>query len=67
VIVRFDGTHVRVEVGDGSPALPMRLQPGPDATGGRGIQIVDDVAAAWGTVKTVDGKRVWFELPAPTE
>jgi PAS domain S-box-containing protein len=65
VIVRYDGRAIRVEVGDGSPALPRRLQPGPEATGGRGIQIVEDVAANWGVVGTVDGKRVWFELAIP--
>ena len=65
VIVGYDGTVIRVEVGDGSPALPRRLQPGPEATGGRGIQIVEDVAHRWGVVSTVDGKRVWFELRIP--
>ena len=65
VIVGYDGAAIRVEVGDGSPALPRRLQPGPEATGGRGIQIVEDVAARWGVVGTVDGKRVWFELRIP--
>ena len=65
VIVRYDGAMVRVEVGDGSAALPREQHPGPDATGGRGVQIVADVAADWGVVETVDGKRVWFEIPAP--
>ena len=65
VIVRYDGTAVRVEVGDGSPALPEQQQVGPDATGGRGVQIVADVAGAWGVVHTMDGKRVWFEVPVP--
>ena len=65
VLVSYDGDWVRVEVGDGSPALPRRLQPGPEATSGRGVQIVHDVAAAWGVTRTQIGKRVWFELPAP--
>ena len=65
VIVRYDGEHVRVEVGDGAPELPQRQQPGPEATSGRGVNIVDQVADAWGVVETVSGKRVWFELPAP--
>ena len=67
VIVRYDGPAVRVEVGDGSAALPRRLQPDPDATGGRGIQIVDHVARDWGVTLTRDGKRVWFELALPSE
>lgn len=65
VLVGYDGEHVRVEVGDGSPALPRRLQAAPDATGGRGVQIVEEVAKAWGITNTQVGKRVWFELPAP--
>lgn len=65
VLVEYVGDVVRVAVGDGAPALPRKLQPGPDATGGRGIQIVDDVARAWGVTETKDGKRVWFELPVP--
>lgn len=65
VLVRYDGTCVRVEVGDGSAELPRKLQPGPDATGGRGVHIVETVASDWGVVTTRSGKRVWFELPAP--
>ena len=65
VIVGYDGQRVRIQVGDGSPALPRRRDPGPDSTGGRGVQIVGEVAAAWGVTPTVAGKRVWFELPVP--
>lgn len=67
VIVEYAGDTVRVAVGDGAPALPRRLQADPGATGGRGIQIVHDVAARWGVTRTADGKRVWFELPVPEE
>lgn len=67
VIVRYDGLAVRVEVGDASPALPQRRQSAPDATGGRGVQIVSDVAARWGVTPTQDGKRVWFELPVEAD
>ena len=62
LIVRYDGEHVRIEVGDGSLELPRRLQPGPDATSGRGVQIVHDVAERWGVMQTTDGKRVWFDI-----
>jgi PAS domain S-box-containing protein len=67
VIVEYLGHCIRVAVGDGAPALPRRLHAGPDATGGRGIQIVDDVAHEWGVTPTAGGKRVWFELPVPQE
>ncbi len=63
-IVRYDGSRVRVEVGDGSRALPRRLEPSLDATTGRGMAIVEMLAAAWGVTATVEGKRVWFEFAA---
>ena len=66
VIVRYDGQRCRVEVGDGSPELPRRQQPSEDAVGGRGIQIVDDVATDWGVLVTRHGKRVWFDVAAPS-
>ncbi|MDP8969618.1 MAG: SpoIIE family protein phosphatase, partial [Actinomycetota bacterium] len=47
VIVRYDGHSIRVEVGDGSRELPRRRQPSRLDTGGRGLQIVDLLAAAW--------------------
>ena len=66
VIVRYDGRSLRVEVGDGSRAHPELQPPGPaDATGGRGLLLVDRIAARWGIMPTEKGKRVWFELPAP--
>ena len=67
VIVEYLGDVIRVSVGDGAPALPRRLQPDAQATGGRGVQIVHDVARSWGVTKTADGKRVWFELPVPEQ
>ncbi|MPZ74181.1 MAG: SpoIIE family protein phosphatase [Nitriliruptorales bacterium] len=65
VIMRYDGEHVRVEVSDNAPELPRLLHVGPDATGGRGIRIVHDIAGAWGVEATEHGKRVWFQLPVP--
>ncbi|HVM03475.1 MAG TPA: ATP-binding SpoIIE family protein phosphatase, partial [Acidimicrobiales bacterium] len=64
VIVRYDGGKLRVEVGDGSRALPRRRSPGLDDVGGRGLVLVEALASAWGVLPTVDGKRVWFEVPA---
>jgi anti-sigma regulatory factor (Ser/Thr protein kinase) len=66
IMVSYEGDTVRVEVGDGSPALPRRLQPTLDDVGGRGVHIVDEVASAWGVTRTQEGKRVWFELPVPS-
>ena len=41
-----------------------RRQPSVEATGGRGIPLVDQLSSVWGVDRTNDGKRVWFELRA---
>jgi hypothetical protein len=54
---------VRVEVGDVSPVVPIRLSIDPDALSGRGIAIVDSLASQWGVEDlSAEGKTVWFEV-----
>ena len=60
VVPRAD--RVRVEVRDDNPTLPRRLSPGPLALNGRGVMLVDTLAAAWGINGNERGKTVWFEL-----
>lgn len=62
--LRLTGSRLRVEVADSSPALPTLVQPGPDQAGGRGLQIVQQLAARWGAQASRRhlGKTVWFEL-----
>lgn len=64
VVVRYLGDRVRVEVGDGSPALPHVRSPGPEETSGRGMALVETLSSHWGVTSTAGGKRVWFEVPA---
>jgi len=64
VTLTFDRcrSHVRVEVSDGSPES---LQPGshqPSEIGGLGLQLVSDLATAWGSMLEPTGKTVWFEI-----
>lgn len=56
--------RVRVEVADEGRGLPARRAPRPSEPGGRGIQIVESLAQAWGiTVGSPStGRTVWFEL-----
>ncbi len=71
ISVRLRGTseHPRVEVSDGSDALPMLTPRRPDgddldqlmATVGRGLDIVAMCAVAWGATIEQDGKCIWFE------
>ena len=65
VIVSYDGRAVRVEVGDGSRALPVVRTPRPDDVSGRGMVLVEALAERWGVVPTLEGKRVWVERPVP--
>ncbi|MFF0221450.1 SpoIIE family protein phosphatase [Streptomyces sp. NPDC004629] len=66
--VRLDLTLVnhrfRVAVADVSPRTPVKpTSLGWEATGGRGIVLVEAMSAAWGTVPAGGGKQVWAELP----
>src|SRR5919107_3712465 len=53
---------VRVEVEDGSPPQPRARRYAATASTGRGLGLLDDVAADWGVRPTERGKTVWFEL-----
>jgi len=64
VTVDAQGTDVRVAVidHDGSH-LPRARQPGANETSGRGLLIVEQLAASWGSEELSDGsKAVWFTL-----
>ncbi|MCW2607171.1 MAG: domain S-box protein [Frankiales bacterium] len=60
--VLLEGGVVRVEVGDGSRVRPVPRSAGVDAEGGRGLALVQALAASWGTRETPTGKVVWFEV-----
>ena len=65
VTISCDGRRIRVEVEDGGRGSAVLLPSSPDAPGGRGLQIVDTVAARWGDcAASSDGYSVWFELAA---
>jgi anti-sigma regulatory factor (Ser/Thr protein kinase) len=55
--------QLRVEVSDKSSRVPrIRDDDSSTSVGGRGLRIVDTVAARWGTSPLPSGKSVWFEL-----
>jgi anti-sigma regulatory factor (Ser/Thr protein kinase) len=62
--LHLERDRLRVEVTDSSPALPELGHPGPDQVGGRGLQIVQQLAAKWGASASPRrlGKTVWFDL-----
>lgn len=62
VRVRATTGWLRVEVSDGSTRQPHICDYSADATTGRGLNLVEALAARWGTEATGAGKVVWFEV-----
>ena len=61
-----NGARLRVCVDDATmtPLKPVRRGGSePSAGGGRGLWLVEALAARWGCETLPDGKRVWFEVP----
>lgn len=53
---------LRCLVSDGTVDLPRPADAGPDDESGRGLLLVDMLAARWGCEVGPEGKNVWFEL-----
>ncbi|MEV6703302.1 ATP-binding protein [Streptomyces sp. NPDC051453] len=58
------GSRLRCEVEDTAAGGPMRRFVDVDSESGRGIELLDLLAEAWGTTDTATGKTIWFELPS---
>ena len=54
--------EVVVAVEDASSVPPQVKTVGPEATGGRGVALVEALAREWGWQPHPPGKRVWFRL-----
>jgi anti-sigma regulatory factor (Ser/Thr protein kinase) len=63
--VRLFARCVRIEIGDSSPQPPRMLRPGYTEIGGRGLLLVDRLAARWGYTPQEEGKVVWCEVALP--
>jgi anti-sigma regulatory factor (Ser/Thr protein kinase) len=59
--VYFQDDHLVIEVNDGSPAIPVPRCAGPDDENGRGLFLVEALAASWGV--SPDGVTTWCTLP----
>jgi anti-sigma regulatory factor (Ser/Thr protein kinase) len=63
VTVFSDGKVIRVEVTDRSGATIPALRSGDaEAEGGRGLYLVDTLAARWGFAQDGDHTTTWFEI-----
>jgi anti-sigma regulatory factor (Ser/Thr protein kinase) len=60
------GGEIRVEATDYDAGRPTMRSPKPTDTSGRGLRIVDALAAAWGVEhRSAHGKTVWFTIAVP--
>lgn len=62
VVLRYAEDTTRVEVSDTSGRDVVRRRHSLSATTGRGLMLVDQLAAAWGVTRRRGGKIVWFEV-----
>jgi hypothetical protein len=67
ITVSVRPTTVRLSVYDNASGLPCIARRDPRALGGRGLMLVDSLAARWGVETMPDGKRVWADLDITSE
>ncbi|WP_326641902.1 ATP-binding protein [Streptosporangium sp. NBC_01755] len=66
VTVAFLPHGVLITVQDpGASEIPGTRKPGLDATGGRGLMLVNELATRWGFHRDLSGTVIWFELGLP--
>ena len=66
IVIDCEDESVAIAVGDQCAEQPVILTPYPHEAHGRGMRLVDAVAAHWGCKPATEGegKTVWFSLPA---
>ncbi|MFF8905270.1 SpoIIE family protein phosphatase [Streptomyces olivaceoviridis] len=57
--------RLRIEVEDGSSALPRRRDAGETGVSGRGLVLVERLSDSWGVQARGGGKAVWCEFRVP--
>jgi len=60
-----EGDGVMISVTDTDPRAPELRDVPPDALGGRGVLLVDQLSKAWGVRTHAGGKTVWTQLVSP--
>ena len=67
VTVTRMGSAVQVQVRDGSPVPPVQRRHSAEATTGRGVQLLDRLAASWEVVQDAGGKTICFVVDGSTD
>jgi anti-sigma regulatory factor (Ser/Thr protein kinase) len=65
-VVRLDADVERIKVAvadQDADRAPTVVDPDEQSSSGRGVLLVDRLAARWGVEPQCEGKVVWFELP----
>ncbi|MEU1309582.1 ATP-binding protein [Streptomyces cinnamoneus] len=57
--------HLVTQVTDAGGRLPLCAEARPESENGRGMWLVEQIAAQWGHHASGAGKTVWFTLPLP--
>lgn len=55
-------TYVRIATSDDAPGVPAKQHPTPDQNHGRGLLVVDALAARWGVDHEHGAKTVWADV-----
>lgn len=65
ITVSATGGGVRLQVVDGSVAVPRMRSYNEQATTGRGLRLVQELSSTWGIEPVGTGKCIWVELAPP--
>jgi hypothetical protein len=67
LVVECRASQLRIQVIDRSPVLPRPSSTSVDQDSGKGLVLVEALAAGWGSRPAGAGKSVWFALNAEDE
>jgi anti-sigma regulatory factor (Ser/Thr protein kinase) len=55
-------TYVRIATSDDAPGDPVKMEPAPDHSHGRGLLVVEALSTRWGVQRGDGGKTVWADI-----
>jgi anti-sigma regulatory factor (Ser/Thr protein kinase) len=67
LVVEWEASQLQIQVIDRSPVLPRQSLAPVNQDSGKGLVLVEALAAGWGTRPAGEGKSVWFALKAEEE